>query len=233
MKSKTARLIAAVVFLLIAGVTAMAQQNTGIILGVVKDSSSAVVPGASITIVNEETSLTRTVTSGENGAYRAPALPVGRYTLRVELPGFRSQTQRGLILEVAQELVVNPTLEVGALPQEEIVVSGEAPLVNTTSSALGSVVNEQSMSDLPLNGRNYVDLTMLQPGISQQTLATTGGGATALGSPSGGAASMRTMAWKWIAPRRWYSPTFTIRSLTRRPSSTWLIPITAASSRGK
>src|SRR5438552_7154794 len=182
MKSKTARLIAAVVFLLIAGVTAMAQQNTGIILGVVKDSSSAVVPGASITIVNEETSLTRTVTSGENGAYRAPALPVGRYTLRVELPGFRSQTQRGLILEVAQELVVNPTLEVGALPQEEIVVSGEAPLVNTTSSALGSVVNEQSMSDLPLNGRNYVDLTMLQPGVSQQTLATTGGGATASGT---------------------------------------------------
>src|SRR5437667_82074 len=163
-------------------VTATAQQNTGTILGVVKDSSGAVVPGAGITILNEETSLRRTVTTGENGAYRAPALPVGRYTLRVELPGFRSQTQRGLILEVAQELVVNPTLEVGALPQEEIVVSGEAPLVNTTSSALGSVVNEHSMSDLPLNGRNYVDLTMLQPGISQQTLATTGGGATASGT---------------------------------------------------
>src|SRR5436309_4984514 len=61
-------------------------------------------------------------------------------------------------------------------------VSGEAPLVNTTSSALGSVVNEQSMSDLPLNGRNYVDLTMLQPGVSQQALATTGGGATASGT---------------------------------------------------
>jgi len=163
-------------------VTATAQQNTGTILGVVKDSSGAVVPGAGITILNEETSLTRTVTTGENGAFRAPALPVGHYTVRVELAGFRTQAQRGLILEVAQELVVNPTLEVGAVPQEEVVVSGEAPLVNTTSSALGSVVNEQSMSDLPLNGRNYVDLTMLQPGVSQQTLATTGGGATASGT---------------------------------------------------
>src|SRR5437879_1474120 len=169
-------------FWIIFAFTAAAQQNTGTILGVVKDSSGAVVPGASVTMVNEETSLTRAVTTGENGGFRAPALPVGHYTLRVELTGFRTQAQRGLVLEVAQELVVNPTLEVGAVPQEEVVVSGEAPLVNTTSSALGSVVNEHSISDLPLNGRNYADLTMLQPGVSQQTLATTGGGATASGT---------------------------------------------------
>src|SRR5919198_767735 len=173
---------AAATLLLMSTVTGTAQQNTGTILGVVKDSSGAVIPGASVTILNEETNLTRMVLTGENGAYRAPALPVGRYTLRVELPGFRTQAQRGLILEVAQELVVNPTLEVGAVPQDEVVVSGEAPLVNTTSSALVSVVNEQSMSDLPLNGRNYVDLTMIQPGVSPQSLATTGGTATASGS---------------------------------------------------
>src|SRR5437667_7612661 len=189
MESKTgkrsgalARLIAAAATLLLITVAASAQQNTGTILGVVKDSSGALVPGAGITILNEETGLTRTLTTAENGALRAPALPVGRYTLRVELTGFRTQAQRGLILEVAQELVVNPTLEVGAVTQEEVVVSGEAPLVNTTSSALGSVVNEHSISDLPLNGRNYADLTMLQPGVSQQTLATTGGGATAAGT---------------------------------------------------
>ena len=163
----------AATLLLTTALTAAAQQNTGTILGIVKDSSGAVVPGASIIILNEETSLTRTVTTGENGAFRAPALPVGRYTVRVELAGFRPQAQRGLILEVAQELVVSPTLEVGAVTQEEVVVSAEAPLVNITSSALGTVVNERSMSDLPLNGRNYVDLTMLQPGVSQQTLATT------------------------------------------------------------
>src|SRR5262250_302136 len=154
-----AGLMAAVsILLLIATVTATAQQNTGTILGVVKDSTGAVVPGVSVTMVNEETSLTRSVITGENGAYRAPALPVGHYTIRVELAGFQTQTQRGLILEVAQELVVNPTLEVGAVTQQEVLVNAEAPLVNTTSSTLGSVVNEQSMSDLPLNGRNYVDL---------------------------------------------------------------------------
>src|SRR5438552_12833378 len=106
-----------------AAVTAMAQQNTGTILGVVKDSSGALVPGAGIIILNEETGLTRTVTTVENGAFRAPALPVGRYTLRIELTGFRTQVQRGMTLEVAQELVVNPTLEVGAVTQEEVVVS--------------------------------------------------------------------------------------------------------------
>jgi outer membrane receptor protein involved in Fe transport len=178
-----AGLMAAVsILLLIPTVTATAQQNTGTILGVVKDSTGAVVPGVSVTMVNEETSLTRSVITGENGAYRAPALPVGHYTIRVELAGFQTQTQRGLILEVAQELVVNPTLEVGAVTQQEVLVNAEAPLVNTTSSTLGSVVNEQSMSDLPLNGRNYVDLTMLQPGISPQTLATTGGTPAASGA---------------------------------------------------
>src|SRR5215471_5383083 len=178
-----AGLMAAVsIFLLIATVTATAQQNTGTILGVVKDSTGAVVPGVSVTMVNEETSLTRSVITGENGAFSAPALPVGHYTIRVELAGFRTQTQRGLILEVAQELVVNPTLEVGAVTQQEVLVNAEAPVVNTTSSTLGSVVNEQSMSDLPLNGRNYVDLTMLQPGISPQTLATTGGTPAASGT---------------------------------------------------
>ena len=85
MESKTcplSGLITAVgTLLLISALTATAQQNTGTILGVVKDSSGAVVPGAGIIILNEETSLTRTVTTGENGAFRAPALPVGRYTV--------------------------------------------------------------------------------------------------------------------------------------------------------
>src|SRR5438094_2012867 len=98
MESKTgersgalAGLISAVATLLLVTVAAAAQQNTGTILGVVKDSSGAVVPGAGITILNEETSLTRAVTTGENGTFRAPALPVGHYTGRVELVGFRSQ----------------------------------------------------------------------------------------------------------------------------------------------
>src|SRR5437773_9445554 len=132
---------AAATLLLMFAVTGTAQQNTGTILGVVKDSSGAVIPGVSVTVVNEETNLMRTVITGENGAFSAPALPVGRYTVKVELTGFQTQTQRGLNLEVAQELVLNPVLEVGAGPQQEVTVSSESPLVNTTSSALGSVGN--------------------------------------------------------------------------------------------
>src|SRR5436189_5115264 len=82
-------------------VTATAQQNTGTILGVVKDSSGAVVLGAGITILNAETSLTRTVTTGENGAFRAPALPVGHYPERLELDGLRRQCRRGRLLSDA------------------------------------------------------------------------------------------------------------------------------------
>ena len=80
---------AASILVLILTGTAIAQQNTGTILGVVKDSTGAVVPGVSVTILNEETGLTRLVITGENGAFRAPALPVGHYTVRVELAGFQ------------------------------------------------------------------------------------------------------------------------------------------------
>src|SRR6266446_7047579 len=95
MKSKIC--IAAATLLLMFAVTATAQQGTGTILGVVKDSSGAVIPGATVTIVNEETNLTRPVITGENGAFRAPALPVGRYLVRVELTGFQTQAQRGSV----------------------------------------------------------------------------------------------------------------------------------------
>ena len=155
-KNTATKLTGGVVALLLTlGAMPASAQSTGTILGVVKDNSGAVVPEATIAITNIETSLSRTVPSSVDGAFRAPALPVGRYDLRIEKTGFRTEVQRGLILEVGQELVVNASLQVGTVTQE-LVVSGEATLVNTTSSALGSMVNEQKMSDLPLNGRNYV-----------------------------------------------------------------------------
>src|SRR5712691_10105468 len=163
--------------LMLGGVPASAQ-SIGTILGVLRNIKKKVVPEATVTITNIETGLSRTVPSGADGAFRAPALQVGRYDLRIEKTGFRTEVQRGLILEVGQELLVNASLQIGAVTQE-LVVSGEAPLVNTTSSALGSMVNEQKMSDLPLNGRNYVDLTLIQPGVARQAAPTTGGG----GSP--------------------------------------------------
>ena len=156
--------VAMVLLLLLVPKPSLAQ-STGTILGTVKDSSGGVVPQAKVTIVNTDTNDTRTATTGDDGSFRFPALVAGHYSVRVEKEGFKTQTQTGLTLEVAQEMVVNSALEVGTSTQE-VTVTGEAPMVNTTNSSLGGLVNEDKMADLPLNGRNYTDLTFMQPGVS-------------------------------------------------------------------
>ena len=88
--------------------------------------------------------------------------------MKVEKTGFKTETQPALNLDVTQELVVNTTLEVGSSTQE-VTVTGEAPLVNTTTSSLGGLVNDEKMAELPLNGRNFVDLALLQPGVTNDT----------------------------------------------------------------
>ena len=154
-------------------------QTSGNILGVVKDTSGGAVPDAKVTVTNTGTNESRTTTTGDDGAWRVPGLNPGQYVVKVEKEGFKTSTQTGLTLDVAQQLVVNPTLEVGAATQE-VTVTGEAPLVNTTTSSLGGLVNDQQIADLPLNGRNYIDLTMLQPGVKENTHPA-GGGAGCLG----------------------------------------------------
>ena len=99
--------------------------------------------------------------------------PVGAYEVRAEHAGFQSFVRGGLTLAVSQEAVVNIDLQVGAV-ENTITVTAEAPLVNTTSGSLGGLVDEQKVADLPLNGRNYVDLTLLQPGVQRDNI-TAGG----------------------------------------------------------
>ena len=145
---------------------AWAQLPTAAILGVVRDPSGAVVPGVALTARNVETGQVRQTVSGADGGYRFAALPVGNYEIRVENPGFQSEVRSGLTLTVAQEIVVNFVLQVGAVEQT-IAVTAEAPLVNTTSGTLGGLVDERKVAELPLNGRNFVDLTLLQTGVTQ------------------------------------------------------------------
>lgn len=142
-------------------------QSISNIVGVVKDSTGAVIPGATVTVEDTETGLTRTVTSGNDGAYRVPAIPVGHYNVKFEKTGFKTETDQGLVLDVGQDLTVNASLGVGTSTQE-VVVTGEAALVNTQETSLGGLVNERSIADLPLNGRNYIDLSLLQPGVTQK-----------------------------------------------------------------
>lgn len=152
----------------------VAQLPTATLLGSVKDSSGAVVPGANVSARATETGQTRVVTSGADGAFRLSALPVGNYEIRVEHPGFRTQVQSGLSLTVGQEAVLNFTMEVGAIEQT-VEVTAEAPLVNTTSGTLGGLVDEKRIAELPLNGRNFVDLTFLQAGVQRDPASKAGG----------------------------------------------------------
>src|SRR5438094_119840 len=128
----------AAVVLLLATIPGFAQLPTGTILGVVKDTSGAVIPGASLTIINIDTSLTRFGSSSEDGSYRFPALPVGRYRIEVMKEGFSALTRTGITLEVAQEATIELVLEVGS-PAQSVTVAEEVPLVQTTSSTMGNL----------------------------------------------------------------------------------------------
>ncbi len=163
---------------MLAAVPVFAQLPTGTILGVVKDATGGTVGGAAVTVTNNDTGLTRTATTSDDGAYRFPALPVGNYQVQVMKDGFQTAQRKGLTLEVTQEAAIDFALQVGSTGQT-VVVTEEAPLVNTTSSSTGGLVDEQKVADLPLNGRNLVDLTLMQAGISQTTVipATTIGSA--------------------------------------------------------
>jgi len=149
---------AAFVVVLLVGASATFAQETATILGTVKDASGAAVAGANVTARNTDTQLSRAVTTESDGNYRIPALPVGSYEVRTEHEGFQAAVRTGLVLTVDLQAVVNISLQIGSVSQT-VEVTGEAPLVNTTTSSLGGLVDSQRMTDLPLNGRNYIDLS--------------------------------------------------------------------------
>src|SRR5213083_692219 len=152
-----------------------AQTSTATILGVVKDTSGALVPGVSITIKHTETGLTRAAISNESGDYNVPLLPVGAYELTTVMPGFRQQVKSGINLAVGQKAVINLTLEVGAIA-EQVTVTEEAPLVNTTLSSTSGLITEQQVKELPLNGRSFDQLLVLNVGVVNNTSNMGGGG---------------------------------------------------------
>ena len=145
-----------------------AQGSTATISGVVRDATGGVVPGVSVTARHSDSGLTRTVQSAEDGGYRMPSLPVGPYEVTAEKLGFKQQVRKGINLAVAQEAVVDLTLDVGAAA-ELVTVTEEAPLVNTTLSSTSGLITEQQVKDLPLNGRSFDQLLALNVGIANNT----------------------------------------------------------------
>jgi hypothetical protein len=157
--------IVSTAMLILLAIPVVAQLPTATILGVAKDTSGGVLPIATVTATNLDTGLTRTVKTGDDGTYRIPELPVGRYEVKGEHAGFKTETRKGITLEVTDQAVINLTFEVGSAEQQ-VIVTEEASIVNTQNATLGGLVNEQNIETLPLNGRNYVDLSLLQPGVS-------------------------------------------------------------------
>src|SRR5690348_9994137 len=155
----------------------MAQAVSGTILGSVQDSSGAAVPGTSVTIVNTETGLTRSVVTDSSGEYTVPSLPPGVYSASAETKGFKKVSLSGIRLNVDQKARVDLHLEVGEVT-ESIQVQGAVALVQSDSSELGVTVNESQIKELPLNGRDFVQLTRLIPGVTRGVPGSNNDGAS-------------------------------------------------------
>jgi hypothetical protein len=143
------------------------QGSFGTILGTVTDPSGGVIPGATVTILNTATGVSRTLTTDSAGEYNAPTLIPGTYTVRAEAKSFKTIESRNVLLEVGKEVRVDFTLQPGAEAQT-ITVTAAPPLVSTTNATLGGTVESTQISNLPLNGRNYQYLMTLRPGVMIQ-----------------------------------------------------------------
>ncbi|MBI4482184.1 MAG: TonB-dependent receptor [Acidobacteria bacterium] len=139
--------------------------TTASILGTVTDETGALVPGVTVTVRNQRTGLTRVALTDSEGRYRAPNLPLGGYELKAELQGFRAVVRTGVELTVDRDAVINFELHVGEI-SEQLVVTGAAPLVETTKSSTSALINERDVTELPLNGRSFDQLATLSPGVT-------------------------------------------------------------------
>lgn len=152
--------------LMIVSIGAQAQNIRGTILGTVHDESGAVVRGAKVTVNHVSTGLVRTETTNEVGEYLFAQLPVGEYTLAVEQPGFKKTERTGILLQVDDKLRQDVTLPVGQLT-ETVAVEAVSPVTSTDSATVGNVVDNKKVTELPLNGRNFLQLNLLVPGANQ------------------------------------------------------------------
>ena len=168
--AKNRRLLGwAVLFAMLLGASALpafGQIDRGAIAGRILDSSGAVVPSATVTITNKATGVAVTTSVDSDGEYQVLTLIPGTYSVRVTATGFDSVLRDNINLHVQDHLSINFALKVGSV-STEIVVTGGEPALETQSADLGSIVNEQRINDLPLNGRRYADLALLEPGVDK------------------------------------------------------------------
>jgi hypothetical protein len=158
------RLIFILTIAIYPSLNASGQEIAGSIRGTILDASGATVSGARITAIQTETGLVRSTITDAQGAYVFIELPIGHYRLEAEAQGFKKYVQEGISLDVNQTAAVAVRLEVG-IPTQEVRVQADASLVETTVTSLGKTVGEREVLDLPLNGRDFTQLGLLQPGV--------------------------------------------------------------------
>src|SRR5580693_5980837 len=149
-----------------AALPAFGQIDRGAISGRILDASGAVVPSATVTITNKATGVAVTTSVDADGVYQVLALIPGTYSVKATATGFDSVLRDDINLHVQDQLSISFALKVGSV-KTEIVVTGGAPALDTQTADVGSVVNEQHINDLPLNGRRYADLALLEPGVDK------------------------------------------------------------------
>ena len=155
---------AAALYLLVASAAAWGQSTTATILGTLRDSTGALMPGVNVTATNTDTNFSRRAQSDATGRYMIQFLPVGTYRLEVEAAGFKRFVQSGILLEVDRNARIDPVLEVGAVT-ESLQVTADAPLVDTTKVALGQTVSNSEILNLPLVGRDVYALLNVIAGV--------------------------------------------------------------------
>jgi hypothetical protein len=150
---------------------AFGQAGDAEISGIVKDPSGAVVAGATATAINQDSGVTRSTTADTDGRYRFIALPPGRYSLKVEAPGFKTDSATDLVLTLGTHVDRNVTLTVGAV-QDSVTVQGETPPIDTSRAEVAGVVTNRQIDTLPTNTRQYLNLALLMPGTTQDASRT-------------------------------------------------------------
>src|SRR5438034_8826968 len=187
------RSLVVVLLSLLAAAPALAQAPSGTILGSIKDTQGAVIPGATVTATNLGTQYSRSAVTDESGAYALRLLPVGNYTVVVTMPGFKNYSQTGIALEVGRNARVDATIELGAV-NESVSVVADSPLVETTSASLSRTVGQNEVLNLPLVNRDLYSLLNLTGGVTSNENSNSLGGPEQLTTINGsGRAQMGTV----------------------------------------
>ena len=164
MKRYRAVFVWPVILCLMLSVWAWGQTDTGRIVGTVKDSTGAIVPGVMITVISEKTGQQRTATSNEQGVYTVTGLPAATYTVKSSSAGLAAPDYTNITLQVGQEKIVNVTMQPATVTTELTVAEADLPLIDTSSAAIGGNVSEREVAQLPINGREISQLYVLAPG---------------------------------------------------------------------